>query len=185
MENDALLSANIDEWGRVLADYDLVIELLLSGKGVGFTKVVYDDRMAAYNDVCSTFDKPEKRILDTYDMESPREFHERQSKRWLIEAPENGLWDRLLMKCKSPEEIERFAFELEEFDRRDMIPVLLQLNQMIETLDAHGVVRGVGRGSSVASFLLYLMDVHFINPMTYGLDFSEFMKDAGVKSEDK
>lgn len=38
-------------------------------------------------------------------------------------------------------------------------------------------VIGVGRGSSVNSFLLYLLDIHLINPLKYNLDIHEFLKE--------
>ena len=38
------------------------------------------------------------------------------------------------------------------------------------------IVWGVGRGSSVASFCLFLIGVHKINPMIYNLDYTEFLR---------
>ena len=37
-------------------------------------------------------------------------------------------------------------------------------------------VWGVGRGSSVSSFCLFLIGVHKINPMLYDLDYKEFLR---------
>jgi len=38
------------------------------------------------------------------------------------------------------------------------------------------MIWGVGRGSSVASYVLYLLDVHRIDSMFYDLDPSEFLR---------
>jgi DNA polymerase III alpha subunit len=38
------------------------------------------------------------------------------------------------------------------------------------------VIWGVGRGSSVASYVLYLLGVHRIDSMFYDLDVSEFLR---------
>jgi len=38
------------------------------------------------------------------------------------------------------------------------------------------VIWGVGRGSSVASYVLYLLGVHRIDSMFYDLDVAEFLR---------
>jgi len=40
----------------------------------------------------------------------------------------------------------------------------------------NGIVWGVGRGASVASYVLYLIGVHRINSIQYGLDWREFLR---------
>jgi DNA polymerase III alpha subunit len=40
----------------------------------------------------------------------------------------------------------------------------------------NNVVWGVGRGSSVASYVLYLLGVHKIDSLKYNLDIHEFLK---------
>jgi DNA polymerase III alpha subunit len=57
-----------------------------------------------------------------------------------------------------------------------MIPVLRQLLYMIDRWRESSVVWGVGRGSSVSSFVLYLIGINRINPRRFGLDASEFFK---------
>ena len=56
------------------------------------------------------------------------------------------------------------------------IRVLQFLIYFIDTLRANNMVWGVGRGSSVASFCLFLIGVHKINPMLYDLDITEFLR---------
>jgi len=41
---------------------------------------------------------------------------------------------------------------------------------------ANRVIWGVGRGSSVASFVLYKLGVHRINSLHYNLDVGEFLR---------
>jgi DNA polymerase III alpha subunit len=40
----------------------------------------------------------------------------------------------------------------------------------------NNIVWGVGRGSCVSSFVLFLIGIHKINPIYYDLDVSEFLK---------
>ena len=107
---------------------------------------------------------------------SAQEYHALRSQKWIVEVNDTDLWDGLLDKCKNQQERDRFVYELEQFSSRGMLPVLCHLHRMIQKIDEAGIVRGVGRGSSVASFILFLMGVHFINPMLYNLDINEFLK---------
>jgi DNA polymerase III alpha subunit len=55
--------------------------------------------------------------------------------------------------------------------------VLLQyLKYLVDTMRNNSVVWGVGRGSSVASFVLFLIGIHRINSLYYGLSIDEFLK---------
>jgi len=46
----------------------------------------------------------------------------------------------------------------------------------VDTMQANNVVWGVGRGSSVASYVLYLIGVHKIDSIKYNLDWQEFLR---------
>jgi len=59
---------------------------------------------------------------------------------------------------------------------RELIDLLRYLKYFVDTMRANGVVWGLGRGSSVASYVLYLIGVHRINSMYYDLDIGEFLK---------
>jgi DNA polymerase-3 subunit alpha len=59
---------------------------------------------------------------------------------------------------------------------RDLFPLLRYLKYLVDTMRNNNVVWGVGRGSSVASFVLYKMGVHRINSLYYDLDPAEFLK---------
>jgi len=50
------------------------------------------------------------------------------------------------------------------------------LHYMIETCKQHDIVTGVGRGSSVSSLVLYLLDVHCVDPVKYNLNYKEFLR---------
>jgi DNA polymerase III alpha subunit len=82
----------------------------------------------------------------------------------------------VLDQCATDAELQRVADELMLFQERDLFNLLRWLKYFVDTMRANKVVWGVGRGSSVASYVLYLIGVHRINSMYYDLDISEFLK---------
>jgi DNA polymerase III alpha subunit len=71
---------------------------------------------------------------------------------------------------------DRLFEELKEFESRNMIPLLRWLKYFVDTCRKNDVVWGVGRGSSVSSYVLYLIGVHKIDPLKYNLDWKDFLR---------
>lgn len=93
----------------------------------------------------------------------PREYRDMDIEAWLLE------------KC--PEEnYPRLAEELELFREKEMIVLMKYLKFLVDTMRANNILWGVGRGSSVASYCLYLIGVHKIDSVKYNLDIREFLR---------
>ena len=82
----------------------------------------------------------------------------------------------ILTKCNTQEETARCAEELAEFEGRGMMPLLQYMIYLVDFMRENDIVWGVGRGSSVASYVLYLIGVHRINSIQYDLDWREFLR---------
>ena len=74
------------------------------------------------------------------------------------------------------EACQRVDMELTEYKARNLFPVLQMLIYIIDTMRKNNIVWGVGRGSSVASYILYLMGVHKVDSVKYNLHIKEFLK---------
>ena len=92
---------------------------------------------------------------------------------------------RKLMKIKNatrPDQIlytkdwDRTSQELTAFHERGMFPLLQYMIYLVDFMRENNIVWGVGRGSSVASYVLYLIGVHRINSIQYDLDWREFLR---------
>ena len=70
----------------------------------------------------------------------------------------------------------RLIEELALFKQNNMIPVLKTMKYVVDTLRANNIVWGVGRGSSVSSYVLYLIGIHKIDSVKYALPIDEFFK---------
>jgi len=76
----------------------------------------------------------------------------------------------------SQEQWARVDIELEEFKQRNLIDLLRFFVYFVDTIRNNNVIYGVGRGSSIASYVLYLLKVHRIDSFKYNLDIKEFLK---------
>ena len=70
----------------------------------------------------------------------------------------------------------RVVEELGLFHQHNMMDLLRYLKYLVDTLRANNVLWGVGRGSSVASYCLYILGVHKVDSIKYELDIREFLK---------
>ena len=82
----------------------------------------------------------------------------------------------ILDQCKNEAELQRAGEELLLFQERNMFVLLQYLKYLVDTMRQNNIVWGVGRGSSVASFVLFLLGVHRINSLYYDLSITEFLK---------
>jgi hypothetical protein len=82
--------------------------------------------------------------------------------------------------CTTQEELQRVGQELLLYQERDLFNLLRYLKYFVDTMRKNGVVWGLGRGSSVASYILYLLGVHKINSLYYDLPIDNLPK--GLKN---
>lgn len=78
--------------------------------------------------------------------------------------------------CKTEPELQRVGQELLLYQERDLFNLLRYLKYFVDTMRLNNVVWGLGRGSSVSSYILYLLGVHKINSLYYNLPIEEFLK---------
>ena len=81
-----------------------------------------------------------------------------------------------LQRCNTAEEVARVDEEYAAFTERGMVPLLQWLVYLVDTCQEHNIVLGVGRGSSVSSYILFLLDVHCVNSLEYNLPWQEFLR---------
>ena len=75
------------------------------------------------------------------------------------------------------EAIERVASELIEIQRRGMVEFLKTVIYVLDVFRSQNVVWGVGRGSSCASYVLFLLGLHVVDCVRLGVPMIEFFHD--------
>lgn len=79
-------------------------------------------------------------------------------------------------KIHTVEQAERVADELALYRDGGLYPLLRFLIYLVDLMREHKIVWGVGRGSSVSSYCLFLIGIHKIDSMKYNLEIKEFLK---------
>ena len=82
----------------------------------------------------------------------------------------------VLSMCRSESELQRVGKELLLYQEKGLFPLLCYLTYLVNTMKENQIIWGVGRGSSVASYVLYLLGVHKIDSIYYDLDPEEFLR---------
>lgn len=161
--------------GTVICTVDAAIEMMYQGLDIEHAIMEPSDEVATYNRAVQMMDTGQALLetategryqgVDWYSM-------------WLTPEPYTSVdvLDYCLMKCDSVEEIKRVQYEMQLFEDRNMMQVLRHLIYMVDNFRSRNVLWGVGRGSSVSSFVLHLIGINRINPLKFGLDVREFLK---------
>lgn len=110
--------------------------------------------------------------------DSVEEFDQRFQSKWRMpnEYKELDIAKWLLEQCPEEYQLQRVGKELLLYQERGLFNLLRYLKYLVDTLRKHNIVWGVGRGSSVASYVLFLIGVHKIDSIYYELSAEEFLK---------
>ena len=166
-----------------------LIDMIYSGNADKVHVVLCDqnDDVDKFNEVCEEqgINKLQKYIPLDVDEQTfdgvcqsewfmPDEYKELDIKVWLLEK----LQEELQSDPHSvyTEFLPRVNEELQAFTERGMIPLLRYMIYLVDFMRENDIVWGVGRGSSVASYVLYLIGVHRIDSIQYDLDWREFLR---------
>lgn len=117
-----------------------------------------------------TFPADESQAVPDYDAIQQRD--------WLMPDvyKQMDIAQHVLSLCNNQEQLQRAGEELLLFQDRNLFDLLRYLKYLVDVMRDNGVIWGVGRGSSVASYVLYLMGVHRVDSMYYDLDPREFLR---------
>jgi DNA polymerase III alpha subunit len=106
------------------------------------------------------------------------EWHAQKQANWHMpeEYKQLDIAEHVLGLCGSEAELQRCGQELLLYQERDLFDLLRYLKYLVAVMTENNIIWGVGRGSSVASFVLYKLGVHRIDSLHYNLDAHEFLR---------
>jgi DNA polymerase III alpha subunit len=167
----------INDHGDVIFTEQEAIDLLYNNPNFDISKLFFDET-TKYESALKELGLELPIIQTAPQRESVKDFDNKNINNWHM--PDKyykiNVLQWLLDKCQTDEEKIRVQTEYDMFEKKEFIKVLQFLIYFIDILRANNIVWGVGRGSSVASFCLFLIGVHKINPLLYNLNISEFLR---------
>jgi len=167
-----------NKFGEMIFDQDDVVDLIMQGRDLSiFDGMIVDDtvnldHLSGLLDSVPAF-RPQK-----FDSLSVLEWHARQQSNWHMPAQYKSLdiAAHVLSLCQTEPELQRCGQELLLYQERDLFDLLRYLKYLVDVMTQNAIIWGVGRGSSVASYVLYKLRVHRIDSMYYNLDIHEFLR---------
>ena len=170
----------ITEYGQVILNTQEVFDALYSGKITDLGTIFLEDQAE-----CTKFCESVRKNYDntgfvrfpTEPTVSRAEFDKSNQEQWFM--PKDycpNLVEMLYGMCSTPEQTDRVSKELELYIQHGMFDLLYYLKYLVDTMRENKIVWGVGRGSSVASYVLYLIGIHKVDSIKYELDIHEFLK---------
>ena len=154
---------------QILNDEQVGIEMLYRNKSIQDVPFL-EDVVKRYNSVCEELNI----IPITSEGNWSKEFNIPQHYKELdVEEYIRGL---VPQSNGNNQATARVEMELAEFNARNLYPVLQLLIYIIDTMRKNNLIWGVGRGSSVASYVLFLLGIHKVDSIKYNLDIREFLK---------
>lgn len=169
-----------DEYGRAYTTQDELCDLLYKNPALDLHNFLVEDYGQYNGAVKDTY--AELPMVEAYVPFHPdvtvESFDFNNQSNWYMpqEYKDLDIAEYILSLCKTQEELQRVGEELLLYQERNLFNLLRYLKYFVDTMRKNNVLWGVGRGSSVASYILYLLGVHRINSMYYDLDIREFLK---------
>jgi Bacterial DNA polymerase III alpha NTPase domain len=176
-----LVKMKQNKFGQLIFSESDVCSLLMQGHPIDSLKHVVVEDSVDLEQLTKHIEHPDSLLTWTfpYNAEtSVEEFHAEQQANWHMpeEYKTLDIAQHVLSLCRTEAELQRCGQELLLYQGRDLFDLLRYLTYLVSVMKQNRVIWGVGRGSSVASYVLYLLGVHRIDSMYYDLDPQEFLR---------
>jgi len=171
-----------NKFGEMIFNETDVCDLLMQGRSIESLKGMLVDSSVDIERVVTFVENfPETLIHYKFDKENlsiVADWDKIQQNTWYMphEYSQLDIAQFVLNLCTSEPELQRCGEELLLYQERNLFPLLQYLKYLVDVMTQNQVIWGVGRGSSVASFVLYKLGVHKIDSLYYNLDVHEFLR---------
>ena len=167
-----------DRYGRTFTESNELCNLLYRNPGLDLSLFLVEDPQE-FNKSRAELHADVPNLNGYVELEESVDyFDQRWQSKWRMpdEYKSMDIAKWLLEQCRNDVELQRIGKELLLYQERDLFDLLRYLKYLVDTMRQNHVVWGVGRGSSVASYVLFLIGIHKIDSIYYNLDVEEFLK---------
>jgi hypothetical protein len=170
-----------NKFGEIILEESDLCDLIMQGRDVTAMSHVTMDPVLDIEKVAAMLDDPGQLLTWRFPESSDiavLEFDKIRQNRWFMpdEYRQLDIAQHVLSLCDTQEQLQRAGQELLLFQERNLFDLLRYLKYLVDVMEQNNVIWGVGRGSSVASYVLYLLRVHRIDSLFYDLDPAEFLR---------
>ena len=176
-----MAEVKLNQYNEVIVNEQDILKGLYSGQLHSFSLLNIEDPqfIQQFNtSVDANADNIDKMMQYVAPTCSVEEFDLHNQQQWFIpeEYKTFDIASWLIRQCTTEVETSRVLEELELFIQHGMVDVLVCVKYLVDYMRKHDIVWGLGRGSSVASYCLYLIGIHKVDSIKYQLDIREFLK---------
>ena len=167
-----------DQYGQAYTTDVELCDMLYKQPDLKLGLFSVEDSIQYNNAVADTYADFDKLSQYWHEEISIEDFDASKQNKWHMpnEYKELDIAEYILSLCTTDAELQRVGQELLLYHERDLFNLLRYLKYFVDTMRANKVLWGLGRGSSTASYVLFLLGVHRINSMYYDLAIEEFLK---------
>jgi hypothetical protein len=167
-----------NNYGEIIFDQDDVCDLIMQGCEIASFRNMIVDASVDIAKASTLLNEIPALIKHNTSTESIQEFDRRLQQTWHMpeQYQQLDIAQHILDLCTTDAELQRCGQELLLYQERNLFDLLRFLKYLVDVMTANSVIWGVGRGSSVASYVLYKLGVHKIDSMFYELDVEEFLR---------
>ena len=158
-----------DKFGQYVYNSNDLIDIIMQGIDITKNNILVSDVNTTYAKNLVQYSEPTCTI---------KEYDQKNQDNWYMpnEYKQLDIAKHVLSLCTTQEELQRCGTELLMYQDRNLFNLLRYLKYLVDVMKENNIIWGVGRGSSVSSYILYKMEVHKVDSMFYNLDVGEFLR---------
>ena len=167
-----------DQYGQIIHNESDLVSMIMSGATIESLRGMLVESGLNLETASAYLEQVPELVEYAFTDMTVEEFDAMKQNSWHMpeEYKHMDIAEYILSLCDSDARLQRCGEELLLFQERNLFDLLRYLKYLVDTLRANRMIWGVGRGSSVASYVLYLLRVHRIDSMFYDLDVREFLR---------
>jgi len=167
-----------DQYGQIIYNESDLVNMIMSGATIECLQGMLVESGVNLETASAYLEQVPELVEYAFTDMSVEEFDAVKQNSWHMpdEYKNLDIAEYILSLCDSDARLQRCGEELMLFQERNLFDLLRYLKYLVDTLRANNMIWGVGRGSSVASYVLYLLGVHRIDSVFYDLDAREFLR---------
>ena len=170
---------NKNNYGQPIYNEQDLFDLYMTNPTVKLKHAVIVDEVVPFDPALELENVPNlvKELTENINM-SVEDFDQILRSQWFMpdEYKTFDIAKFVLDQCTHEEELQRAGKELLMYEKRGLFTLLQYMKYLVDLMRKNNIVWGVGRGSSVSSFVLFLIGIHRINSLHYDLNIEEFLK---------